>query len=194
MVELKCWILERNIGCFQLQSKSHICSKSFTASPSHSHTLSHTHSLHAQPCHSDVTMSSSFPSRKNIRIALLRRQSRDVVSSSDVCQAGQRISQLQVDKQAFIKSKAAIFGTGITQQSAAKSDIHIPTVGGREAPCVCYEIKFEVTREDWFCILSSSLCSSSRTHNRKCVCLCSMVIANEVLHSLQWNLQEGGFR
>ena len=76
----------------------------------------------------------------------------------DVWQGGRRISQLRVDKQGVIRSEAAIFGTGrgITQQSAAKSDVHIPPVEGWEevCVCVCYEIKFEVTREDLSCILS----------------------------------------
>lgn len=66
-------------------------------------------------------------------MALLRRQSRDVVSSLWRLAGWLKDQPIASGQAAVIKSKAAIFGTGrgITQQSAAKSDIDIPAVGQR---------------------------------------------------------------
>lgn len=140
---MKWIILEQNIDCFQPQtkkSKSPICSRSFTTSSTHtylSHTLNHTHTRH-KPYHCDVTLSSNLSISQKLRIALLRRQSWDVVSSWWRLPSWPKDQPIVSGQADVIKSKAAIFGTsrGITQQSAAKSDVHISAVG-EEAVWVC---------------------------------------------------------
>lgn len=142
---------------------------------------------------------------QKVRIALLRRQSRDVVSSSWRLPGWPKDQPIASGQPSFIKSKAAIFGTGrgITQQSAAKSDVHIPVVVGRGVGvCVWWNnIWGDQKKKDLFCILShGSHHWDSKSGQEVCVCactvvyLCYMAMTNEVFHSLQWNLQKGGFR